>query len=224
MMVEKNMKRNSATRRLLPALILSSLLAGCAKDEMTGETFVPFSGSEKFPIEVASGPVTLSVPSSRSGLKPAQVNTVAAVARQAVSNSASAITVRRPSAGGTGTANGVVDVMTAQGVARSRIKLATYPGPAGAPVQISYSRTYARTAPCGDWSRDLAATHENTTATNFGCAVQQNIAAQVVNPQDFVTPAPASLAPAAGVSGASTATTGASSVPATTSASPTLTN
>ena len=204
------MKLTSATSRLIPAAALAALLAGCASDAMQ-ESYQPFSGSEKFPIEVASGPVTLAVPSSRGGLQPAQANTVAGFAREARANSVSIITVRRPSASGPGTANGVVDVMTAQGIARSRIKLATYPGPASAPVEISYMRTYARTEPCGNWSTDLGATHENTTSSNFGCAVQSNIAAEVVNPQNFIAPAPVSMSPAAGVSGGSASSSGSSS-------------
>lgn len=194
-----NPLKSSLLRGLALPAILAGFLGGCAltTPDPLENAYVPFSGSEKFPIEMASGPVTLAVPASRGGLQPAQVNTVAGFARQALGNATSTITVRRPSSGGQATARSIVDVMTAQGISRSRIKLATYPGPASAPVEVSYVRTYARTAPCGDWSRDLNSTWKNETAPNHGCALHSNIAAMIVNPENVVTPAPVSTAPAA---------------------------
>jgi pilus assembly protein CpaD len=57
-------------------------------------------------------------------------------------------------------------------------------------VQISYLRSVAVTKECGDWSTDLANTSSNQPFPNYGCAIQNNIAAMVVNPEDFVVPRP----------------------------------
>jgi pilus assembly protein CpaD len=64
----------------------------------------------------------------------------------------------------------------------------TYPGASKAPVQLTYVRSVAVTKECGDWSSDMANSSNNELHDNLGCAVQNNIAAMVVNPDDFVTP------------------------------------
>lgn len=53
-------------------------------------------------------------------------------------------------------------------------------------VEVGYIRYVAHTAPCGDWSKDAADNEDNEASPNFGCAVQQNIAAQVADPRDLV--------------------------------------
>ncbi len=53
-------------------------------------------------------------------------------------------------------------------------------------VEIGYVTYVAHTDPCGDWSVNAADTSENLPMPNFGCAVQQNIAAQVADPRDLV--------------------------------------
>ena len=55
-------------------------------------------------------------------------------------------------------------------------------------MQLSYIRSVAVTKECGDWSSDLANTSSNEPYPNFGCAMQNNIAAMAVNPDDFVVP------------------------------------
>ncbi|MDE2133119.1 MAG: CpaD family pilus assembly protein [Alphaproteobacteria bacterium] len=77
------------------------------------------------------------------------------------------------------------------GVPRSRILVGTH-DPAGGDtgVEIGYLGYVAHADPCGDWSKDLAATGSNQTAPNFGCAVQHNIAAMVSDPRDLVQPRP----------------------------------
>lgn len=55
-------------------------------------------------------------------------------------------------------------------------------------VEIGYIAYSAHTEPCGDWSVNAADNSDNQTMPNFGCAVQQNIAAQVANPRDLVEP------------------------------------
>ena len=62
---------------------------------------------------------------------------------------------------------------------------------AGAPVLVVYSR-YAAVAPkCNQSWTDLTANQKNNGYENFGCAVTANMAAQIANPRDIVTPADA---------------------------------
>lgn len=72
------------------------------------------------------------------------------------------------------------------GVPRSRILVGTHSS--GKQVEIGYIAYEAKTDPCGDWSKNLSESWDNRTAPNFGCATQQNIAAQVADPRDLIQP------------------------------------
>jgi pilus assembly protein CpaD len=52
-------------------------------------------------------------------------------------------------------------------------------------VEVGYVSFEAHTDPCGDWSENGGVTFENLPMPNFGCSVQQNIAAEVADPRDF---------------------------------------
>ncbi|HWU26784.1 MAG TPA: CpaD family pilus assembly protein [Rhizomicrobium sp.] len=55
-------------------------------------------------------------------------------------------------------------------------------------VEIGYIRYVAHTAPCGDWSENAADNQSNLPMPNWGCSVENNIAAQVADPRDLVGP------------------------------------
>jgi pilus assembly protein CpaD len=75
------------------------------------------------------------------------------------------------------------------GVSKDRILVATHDSPDGdMRVEINYVSYQAHTGSCGDWSENLSITFENQTAKNFGCSVQQNIAAQIADPRDLLGP------------------------------------
>lgn len=77
----------------------------------------------------------------------------------------------------------------ASGIARDKILVSTHDTSNGDfRVDVSYIAYTARTDACGDWSENLSFTLDNTTPRNFGCAVQQNIAAMVADPRDLVQP------------------------------------
>jgi pilus assembly protein CpaD len=75
------------------------------------------------------------------------------------------------------------------GVSKDHILVATHDSPDGdMRVEINYVSYEAHTDKCGDWSQDLDYTSNNDTPRNFGCSVQQNIAAQVADPRDLIQP------------------------------------
>jgi pilus assembly protein CpaD len=77
----------------------------------------------------------------------------------------------------------------ASGIARDKILVSTHDTANGDfRVDVSYIAYTAHTDSCGDWSENLAYTLDNTTPKNFGCSVQQNIAAMVADPRDLVQP------------------------------------
>jgi pilus assembly protein CpaD len=209
----------------LAVLLLATTLAGCAADDaiMGDNSFKPYNGSDKYPITVAKGPVTLEVASGQGTLQPGQVNAVQAFLHQATSASVTPITLARPSGGGASTrvASEIASLMAGQGIQRQRIVFATYDAPGNAPVRLSYVSTYARTKACGNWESDLTESSANEGAPNQGCAVQANIAAMVANPETLVVPNPSTPIPAnSRVTALTALTTGStSSAPAASSSS-----
>ncbi len=61
-------------------------------------------------------------------------------------------------------------------------------GSISAPVRVSYFAVRASTGKCGRWPDDLTNTSDNKHYANFGCASQNNLAAQVANPNDLAGP------------------------------------
>lgn len=77
----------------------------------------------------------------------------------------------------------------ASGISRDKILVTTREAGNSDPrVDVSYIAYIAHTKACGDWSENEAFTMENHTSPNFGCSVQQNIAAMVADPRDLLGP------------------------------------
>lgn len=75
------------------------------------------------------------------------------------------------------------------GVSRERILVGTRQVTDGdARVELGYISYQATASACGDWSTDLSSSADNTMAPNFGCSNQHNIAAEVADPRDLITP------------------------------------
>jgi pilus assembly protein CpaD len=53
---------------------------------------------------------------------------------------------------------------------------------------LRYNAVKATTGKCGRWPDDMLQTSENKHWANFGCSYQNNLAAQVANPNDLVGP------------------------------------
>jgi pilus assembly protein CpaD len=79
--------------------------------------------------------------------------------------------------------------IVAMGVPRSRLLVGTHDAAGDyGQVEIGYVTYVAHTDPCGNWSQDADDTGANLPLPDFGCSVQQNIAAMVADPKDLVAP------------------------------------
>ena len=184
---------NNMIRRMGFAFALCStvILAGCTAEELAlEEKYEPYGGTDRYPITVANGPVTLNVSTRGNSLQPAQVNAVASFARQASAAGLTPVTISRPSGGGASAAvaNDVATVLAEQGVPRQMIRTKTYRGSHHGTVRVSFVRSYAKTRPCGRWSENMAETDLNKLNPNHGCATQANVAAMLANPMDAEVP------------------------------------
>ena len=145
---------------------------------------------ERYPIEVGKGTMKMRVPTTSATLSGAQEETVIRFAQQARSTEASQVVVSSPAGGANSgaVAAQVADLLASEGVPPRSIVSATYQGGRTAPVVVSFSRHFASSPECGDWSQPITETGYNEPYANFGCAQQHNIAALVADPQDIVVP------------------------------------
>ncbi len=184
-------KSRSAMRILAPAAALVALTA--CQHQMSGgadDIYMPQMHYEVHPIEVAKGTVKLKVPTRSARLTTKEQNAIRSFAHQANETDASKIHIRRPAGGmvGNSVAAKVAQLLQAEGISQHRIKHSSYKGGARAPVLMSFTRKFAVTSQCGDWSENLSETSSNQNYKDFGCSGQHNLAAMVANPEDFETP------------------------------------
>ncbi len=86
----------------------------------------------------------------------------------------------------------VKSLLVRGGVKADRIAITTYApesAEVSAPIHLSYIAITAITNECGKWPDDLMNNSlENKNWYNFGCASQNNLAAQIANPMDLKAP------------------------------------
>lgn len=174
--------------RLAASLIACGcLLAGCSQDYVSfDDNYVPVVAEERYPIRVLDEPVKMTLVASRPHLSEEQIIDVIGFARQAQASNAGSIAVLYASGNRNGpkAAAQAAELIARQGIPRGLVTTSAYEGHT-ANLTLSYYRKVARTKPCGDWSENMAGNQYNEPYPNFGCAIQNNFAAMVANPEDF---------------------------------------
>ncbi|EKF60596.1 components of type IV pilus [Agrobacterium albertimagni AOL15] len=187
---------------LLAGLVLGTAVAlsgcGSTKDRMTTSA-VPDDYRTRHPIMLSEVEHTLDVPiaSGDRSLTVGVQDSIAGFAADYLSASTGTIQIMvphgSPNSGAASTMRKQIrHVLITRGVAANRIIETSYQAEANsnaAPVRLSYVAITAMTNPCGEWPEDLQSnTFSNKNYHNFGCATQSNLAAQIANPMDLVTP------------------------------------
>ncbi|PHR23674.1 MAG: pilus assembly protein CpaD [Hoeflea sp.] len=184
-----------------PMLVAVSLLSGCAGWPGHSVTVgaVPDDYRTNHPIVVAEKERTVDIPvaSGDRRLTVSMREIVRGAAQSYRSSASGAIRIMVP----VGSANAgaasvlstqVASVLRDEGVPGDRILSSPYhvtSADDAAPIRIAYMAVTASTGECGRWPEDmLANTTENKHYANFGCATQNNLAAQIANPGDLIAP------------------------------------
>jgi pilus assembly protein CpaD len=182
----------------LAVTTMAGLLQACARDPLTTNT-IPDDYRTRHPITLSEAQHTLDVPVSAGDnrLTVAMSDNIRGFAQSYSATSSGIIQIQIPS----GSANSasasrltkqIRTVLNSSGVPSSKIVQMSYsaaPNGDAAPIRLSYVAVTAMTGPCGDWPEDLSDnTFRNKNWHNFGCASQNNLAAQIANPMDLVQP------------------------------------
>ncbi len=199
-MAPSNAKRSRNAKPLLMAVSLAAaVLSGCAgpRDQLTTGG-ISDDYRERHPIVVTEAEQTVDLPvaSTDRRLTIAQRELVRGFATTYVSRASGPVYILTPegspNAGAARALRSQVRAeLAARGIASSRIINTSYAATGvldAAPLRLSFTGTTAVTSQCGQWPKDISADFTNQNYYNFGCASQNNLAAQVANPEDFVAP------------------------------------
>lgn len=188
----------SGLRGALFASVAAALLAGCANRDSITVGSVPDDYRTNHPIVISEKEKALDIPvaSTDRGITKTQKVAIEGFASSYDRSAAAPVTILVPSGSANQTAASVVaqdlvKVMKRNGIPRSRIAIASYQADSAetaAPIRVSYVAMTAHTNQCGRWPEDAAPTSENKHYANFGCAYQNNLAAQIANPADLLGP------------------------------------
>jgi pilus assembly protein CpaD len=188
------------------ALLAATALGGCRSDrEITG-SIGPDSYESRHPIVVAEADYRLDLPVGQGagGINARQRAEIAAFAASWRSSGRGVVTISLPHGSADDRVTSYVapeirTLLAANGINPANIRTQRYAasGPVHlAPVRLSFPKLTAKVPhPCGVWPDDLGhgggdwnGVVGNREYYNYGCATQQNLAAQVADPEDLLRP------------------------------------
>lgn len=201
MMAKQTTVYASPLRRVSFALAVTAmagLLQACARDPMnTGA--IPDDYRTRHPITLNEAEHTIDIPvaAGDSRLTTPAADNIRGFVSSYKGTSTGMVQIQMPSGSPNSAAASrmgkqIRTILTGSGVPAGKIVETVYAaGPQGdaAPIRLSYVAITAMTGQCGEWPEDLTNnTFRNRNWHNFGCASQNNIAAQIANPMDLVAP------------------------------------
>ncbi len=180
------------------AAAVAAALAGCSVPYASSDPVFPGEFQERHPIVVASAPTSIDLYPVGGRLDERSRANVRVFADRYRRYGAGSVMIQTP-AGTNRNSIAVYEVrraLLADGV-KGNIATGDYLPPsdgAAPPVRVSFTGLKAIVpTKCGQWPEDLASGSsvegwKNESYSNFGCATQSTIAAQVDDPRDFVQP------------------------------------
>lgn len=205
-MSQKNTIRNKgfAIRRVAARIVLATATAALVSScSMTGQDnvtvgSVPDDYRTNHPITIQEKEATFDLVVAGNANAPTkdQLSSVDGFLSSYQNNGSGPITLLLPLGSGNQAAAGIVGKKLARYISgtkagRSGVTTVFYHAQSNqalAPIRIAYRSLVAGTNQCGQWPKDLTDTKDNKHYENFGCAYQNNLAAQIANPNDLQGP------------------------------------
>ncbi|WP_367716476.1 CpaD family pilus assembly protein [Nitratireductor sp. GISD-1A_MAKvit] len=199
--MRKNIRKTQRPSLAGAALIVcaTALVAGCtAKRDSVIVGSIPDDYRTNHPIVISekSKQIDLPVAMSARRMTRDQAKTLAGFMSGYDKRSGGTVSVLVPSGsanelGASNVASHITSLLQKQGVPPESISIVSFQAPSAdtsPPIRVSYPSIQASTGPCGRWPEDILDTTDNKHYANFGCSFQNNLAAQVANPNDFLGP------------------------------------
>lgn len=188
----------NAPRLSVLVIAAAALMAGCANRDSVHVGSIPDDYRTSHPIVIGEKEKKVDIPVAYSDTRLSRVQRVAVDGFIANYDRSAApvVTVMTPYGSGNQHAASLVAAdmvkrLRAAGVPEGRILHQPY-GAAdygdSAPIRLAYSEMTASVGQCGRWPADMLDDSNNKHWANFGCSYQNNLAAQVANPADFLGP------------------------------------
>jgi len=196
--------KSKAARRIVARFVLTTAVAafisGCSMTSQDGYTVgsIPDDYRTNHPITIQEKEASFDLVVAGNANAPTdeQIRSVDGFLDAYRNNGSGPITLLLPLGSSNQAAAGVVGRKLAKYISgthagRSGVTTVFYHAQSGqalAPIRIAYRALVAATNQCGQWPTDLTDTKDNKHYENFGCAYQNNLAAQIANPNDLQGP------------------------------------
>ena len=177
---------------LAAAVAIAVAQSGCMGAPAEGLGPMPLTPMTRYSLQVEPGLDRVALAVHESGLSSNQAQALRDMVNRFAAEGAPTLTVEAPSGDdpvSSDIAWRIKGALEAEGVPSYRVRVVTYSAPdPRAPVLVGFETVRAVVPQCGREWGNLARTGNNAGASNFGCAVNANLAAQIANPRDIVTP------------------------------------
>ena len=183
-------------RLAAPLLVLAALSACALPLELFGSVAqAALTSTEQFKMTARERPDEVRLAAHATGLSQAQIAALTELADRWLAGRGPQVTIQSPIRGASAEAVATTRfaaqaLLVSLGVPAARVAQAGYEpsGDGAAPVIVGF-RAYEAVVPrCGQGFDRVNATHTNLPMENFGCAVTANMAAQLADPGDLVSP------------------------------------
>jgi pilus assembly protein CpaD len=167
-------------------------LTGCVGLRAEGDDPTPLTPTSRYSLQVEPGIDRVALAVHDTGLSANQSQALAAIVDRFSDEGAPVLRIEAPS--GNDPVAGdmawrIKGALEASGLSSYQVQLATYEAPdPRAPVLVGFDTVRAVVPRCGTTWTNLTRSANNAGFSNFGCAVNANLAAQIANPRDIVQP------------------------------------
>ncbi|MFN3537971.1 MAG: CpaD family pilus assembly protein [Brevundimonas sp.] len=176
---------------LIAAMAAAAALSACAGGAGT-TTPVPLTPTSRWSLQVEEGHDRIALAVHETGLSANQRAALSALAGRFAHAGGDSIVVQAPAGADPVSSEAAWSARSAlqdMGVPADRIRIESYHAPdPRAPILAGFTTVQARVPQCGTAWESLSRTGSNQSQSNFGCAVNANLAAQIADPRDIVQP------------------------------------
>lgn len=170
----------------------ASALGACVGGPASRGGEPPLTPTSRYVLQVEPNLDRIALAVHDAGLSPAQTGALQALLGRYAQAEGGPLVIETPAGADPVALNqayAVQAALTGWGVPAERVRLVSYAAPdPRAPVVVGFETVRAVVPQCGRNWGNLGRSGDNQSASNFGCAVTANLAAQIADPRDIQQP------------------------------------